>query len=154
MPSPRKISRARLAAYGVLVILVTLVAIPAYLHLGPAWQPVAVRVACAMIVIVGSTRVVRRVRRALEDDAPSPLDVAPPAPRPSAPDEQFLRLRADLVESRRSWRYFDRFVRPRLQALGATAPPPPPLPRWRWSRQRGPSWPALERLIAEAERRP
>lgn len=149
MPSHTERSPYRLAAYGVLVVLVVLAAIPAYLLVAPAWRPLAVRLACSVIVVFGCTRVVGSIRRSIEDDPPSALDAPPPPPRRPALDDRFVRLRDDLVFSRRSRHYFDTFLWPRLRRLGA-ADPAPPAER----RRRGPSLRTLERLIAEVERRP
>jgi hypothetical protein len=152
MPSPPERSRARLVAYGFLGALVMLAAIPGYLVLDPSWRPVAVRVACAVIVVIGCIRVVGRVRRSIEGDLPSALDAPPLAPRRPALDEHFLRLRNDLVFSSGSRRYFDAFLWPRLRMIGG-ADLPAPAERRRM-RRRGPSLSALDRLIAEIERRP
>ena len=152
MPSPPERSRSRLVAYGFLGALAVLAAIPGYLVLNPSWRPVAVRVACAVIVVFGCLRVVGRVRRSIEGDPPSALDAPPLAPRRPALDEHFLRLRNDLVFSRGSRRYFDTFLRPRLRRIGG-ADLPAPAERYRM-RRRGPSLNALDRLIAEIERRP
>jgi hypothetical protein len=67
-------------------------------------------------------------------------------------DEHFLRLRNDLAFSSGSRRYFDTFLWPRLRMIGG-ADLPAPAER-RGMRRRGPSLSALERLIAEIERRP
>jgi hypothetical protein len=129
---------------------VVLAAIPGYLTLGPSWQPVAVRVACAVIAITGCIRVVRGARRTIGESVLSALDAPPPAsPRPTL-DERFLRLRADLVFSRRDQRYFDAILRPRLLELGGADLPP----TMDLTARRGPSLRTLERLIAEIERRP
>jgi hypothetical protein len=130
-------------------VLVGLAAIPAYLVVAPAWRPLAVRLACAVIVIFGCTRVVGSVRRSIEDDPPSALDAPLPPRRRPVLDERFVRVRDDLVFSRRSRHYFDTFLWPRLRKLGA-AEPAPPAER----RRRGPSLRTLERLIADIERRP
>lgn len=151
MPSHTEWSRYRLAVYGLLAVLVVLVTIPGYLILEPSWRPVAVRLACAVIVVIGSTRVVGAVRRSIEGHLPSALDAPPPAPRRPTLDERFLRVRDDLVFSTRSRRYFDVFLWPRLRTLGG-ADVPPPVER-RGTRRGGPSLSALDRLIAEIERR-
>ena len=152
MPSHPERSRYRLVAYGFLCALVVLAAIPGYLVLNPSWRPVAVRVACAVIVVIGCIRVVGSVRRSMEGNSPSALDAPPPPPRRPALDEHFLRLRNDLVFSSGSRRYFDAFLWPRLRMIGG-ADLPAPAERRRM-RRRGPSLSALDRLIAEIERRP
>jgi hypothetical protein len=152
MPSPTERSPYRLVGYGFLVVLAVLAAIPGYLTLDPTRRPVAMRLACALIVIVGCARMVGAVRRSIEADAPSALDAPPPAPRPPALDERFLRLRDDLAFSRGSRRYFDVFLWPRLRGL-AGADLRAPAER-RGILRGGPSWRELEHLIAEIERRP
>ena len=148
MPSRPERSRSRLIGYGFLSVLVVLAAIPGYLVLGPAWRPVAVRAACALIVVIGCVRVVGRVRRSLEDGAPSALDAPPPAPRGPALDERFLRVRDDLVFGSGNQRYFQVFLWPRLRTLGGDDLAVPAM-----RRRRGPSLRTLGRLIAEIERR-
>jgi len=150
MSPPPERSLAALAARGFLAVLVLLVAIPAYLALSPVWRPIGLRAACALLVVTGCLRVVRAVRGAVGRPAPSPLD-APPAPAPEVDvDERFLRLRDDLIYSRRSRRYFDVVLWPRIREL-AGAPLSPPPARRRLPRI-GPSLYTLERLIGDAER--
>ena len=144
--------RLRLIAYGFLAALVALAIMPAYLWLDPAWRPLAVRFACALIVVVGCRRVLLHVRHAMEGDPSSALDAPAPAHHPPELNERFLRLRDDLVFSHRSRHYFDVFLRPRLRGLGDEDVPPAPEPRV--GRRRGPSWPALERMISHVEQRP
>jgi hypothetical protein len=142
-------SRYRLAAYALVTAIVLLAAIPCYLLLDPFWRPLALRVAGAGLVVAGCVRLVGRVRRSLDEDPASALDGPPPVPRASALDERFLRLRDDLVFSTRSRHYFDAFLWPRLQKLGAGVEPPP---ERRGPRRRGPSLAALNRLISGIER--
>jgi len=151
MPSRTERSPYRLAAYGFLVVLVGLAAIPGYLSLEPSWRPLAIRLACALGVVIGCSRVIGGVRRSLEGHPPSALDGPPPAPRRRTLDERFVRVRDDLVFSTRSRRYFDAHLWPRLRALGGAELPPP---AERAGTRRGPSLRALERLIAEIEKRP
>jgi hypothetical protein len=150
MSPPPERSLAGLVARGFLVVLALLVAIPAYLALSPAWRPIALRAACALLVVAGSLRVVRAVRGSVGRPAPSLLD-APTAPSPEVEvDERFLRLRDDLIYSRRSRRYFDAVLWPRMNELaGAPLSRPPErrqLPRL------GPSLYTLERLVGDVER--
>ena len=148
MPSRTEKPPLRFVVYGFLLVFAVLAAIPGYLALGPSWRPVAVRTVCALIVIVGCVRIVGRVRRAQNDDAPSVLDAPPPPHRGPAFDERFLRLRDDLVFSSANRRYFEVFLRPRLCALAGSD-----LPATAERRRRGPSLRELSRLIAEIERR-
>ena len=148
MPAER--SRTRVAAYALLAVVAALGVIPGYLLVPPDWRPLTVRLACAAVVIVGCVRIVGRVRRASDAEARSPLDEPRPAPRRPVQDERFVRVRDDVVFSTRSRGYFETILWPRLRKLGAPAPPA----EHRWPARRGPSLRALERVIAELERRP
>jgi hypothetical protein len=151
MPPPAERSLGRRAAQALLALLLVLAAIPAYLALDPWWQAVAVRVGCALAVMAGGLHLRRAVRRAIGEDARSPLDASPaPAPPPDL-DGGYLRARDDVVWSTRSRRYFDAILWPRLLALagGHLA-----RPAARTGTRRGPSLRALERAIAQVERRP
>lgn len=151
MPSRAERSR-RLLAHGIVAALLVLAALVAYLTMSPGWRPFVVRLVCTAVVIAGSVRAIRTVRRAIEDEPPSVLDVSRPAPSASERDEAYRRLRDDLVFSHRSQQYFDAILWPRLVELaGDTLPRPRERRR---TRRRGPSLEALEALIAEAEKRP
>jgi hypothetical protein len=151
MPSRAERSR-RLLAHGIVAVLLALVAIVAYLTMAPGWRPFGVRVACTALVIVGCLRALRAVRRAIEAEPPSELDVPRPAAPASERDEIYRRLRDDLVFSHRSQQYFEAILWPRLLELtGGDLPRPR---EGRRTRRRGPSLQALEALIAEAEKRP
>jgi hypothetical protein len=151
MPLPADRSARRLVARGLLALLLVLVAFPVYLVLTPSWRPMAVRLACALIVAAGCVRARRRVRQAIGAHLPSALDTPPPTSPAPQIDSQFLRVRDDVALSIRSRPYFDRVLWPRLLALagGSLAPPA----GRRWIRRRGPSPGALAKLIAEAESR-
>jgi hypothetical protein len=140
--------RYRLAAYALATAIVFLAAIPGYLMIDPSLRPLILRLAGAAIVIAACVRLVGHVRRSLDADAASALDAPPPAPRAPALDERFLRLRDDLVFSTRSRHYFDAFLWPRLQKLGAVVAPPVERRR----RRRGPSLDAIDRVITGIER--
>lgn len=139
------------AARGFVTVLVVLAAIPAYLTLAPSWRPLAARVACAALVGIGCTRLIRSVRGSLEGSPPSALDA--PAAKASLPelDERFLRLRDELRFSTRSRHYFDSILLPQLtQLAGHDLPPPPTRRRFR---RDGPSVSALAALITRGETR-
>lgn len=141
----------RLLAHGIVAALLVLAAIVAYLTMAPSWRPFVVRLACTTMVIVGCVRALRGVRRAIDGEPPSELDVPRPAPPPSERDGAYRRLHDDLVFSNRSQQYFEAILWPRLVELaGDTLPRPVERPR---TRRRGPSLEALETLIAEAEKR-
>ena len=108
MPSPADRSARRLVGRSLLAMLLVLVAIPVYLVLAPSWRPITVRLACALIVAAGCVRAIRRVRRAIGEDAPSALDAPPPSSPAPELDPRFLRARDDVVFSTRSRPYFDR----------------------------------------------
>lgn len=150
MPSRTERSR-RLLAHGTVAALLALVAIVAYLTIAPGWRPFGVRLACTALVIVGCLRALRAVRRAVEAEPPSELDVPRPAAPASERDEIYRRLRDDLVFSHRSQQYFEAILWPRLLNLaGGDLPQPREARR---TRRRGPSLHALEALVAEAEKR-
>jgi len=134
-----------------MVLLLVLVAIPAYLALAPSWRTLAVRLGCAAIVMAVCVRLTRSVRDSIDEQPVSVLD-APPQPS-AAPelDERFLRLRGDLIASTRSRQYFDAILWPRLLGIaGETLPRPA---ERRGLRRLGPSLTAIERLMVEAEKR-
>jgi hypothetical protein len=144
---PAEGSRYRLAAYALATAIVLLAAIPGYLMLDPSLRPLILRLAGAALVVAACVRLVGHVRRSLDAVAASALDAPPPAPRAPALDERFLRLRDDLVFSTRSRHYFDAFLWPRLEKLGAVTAPPVERRR----RRRGPSLGAIERVITGLE---
>src|SRR5712691_4472918 len=78
MPAQAERSPRRRAGRAILDAVVVLAVTPAYLALSPPWQPVAVHLACAAIVIAGCVRVLRLARSAMEAAPPSPLDAPPP----------------------------------------------------------------------------
>jgi len=151
MQPPPERSLGRAAAQAFVAVLLLLGAIPAYVGLSPSWRPVAVRAACALLVVAGCVRVVRAVRSAVGHPPPSPLDAAPAPPPELVLDDRFLRQRDDLVYSARSRRYFDAILWPRIQELAGASLPQPAARRH--LRRRGPSLRTLERLIALAETR-
>ena len=151
MPSHPERSSYRWVAQGLLVLLLVLAAIPGYLILTPSWRTLAVRLGCAMIVVAVCVRLTRRVRRSIEEQPVSALEAPPPPPPAPELDERFLRLRGDLIASTRSRRYFDAILWPRLLGLAGESLPQPA--ERRGLRRLGPSLSAVERLIAEAEKR-
>jgi hypothetical protein len=152
MAAATKRSRRRLVGRAVVATLLALVALPVYLGTSPSWRPAAMRLSCAVVVTVGCAHARRWARDALVTHAVSPFD-APPSPSPAAElDAGFLRLHDDLIASRRSRRYFEMILWPRLSALAGAELPRPAAPRG--LSRRGPSLHALEGLIALIERRP
>lgn len=152
MPAPTERSGRRLAGGAIVAALLALVALPIYLSISPAWRPAAVRLACAVVVVVGCARARRWARDALAPPPISPFDAPPPPPAGAELDARFLRLRDDLVASTRSRRYFDVILWPRLSALAGGELPRPA--ERRFPSRRGPSPSALGALVALVERRP
>jgi hypothetical protein len=150
MPARAEPSPRRRAGRAILAALVVLAATPAYLALSPPWQPVAVRLSGAAIVIAGCVRLLRLARSAMEAAPPSPLDKPPPPAAAPALDARFLALRDDVTHGMRSRRYFDRILWPRLSRLAGRDLARPP--EGRGLRRRGPSMSALTRLVSEIER--
>ena len=150
MPSAERVA-LRLISRAFVTSVVILAAIPAYLTLAPSWRPLATRMACAALVVVGCARLIRSVRSSLEGHPPSALDA--PAAKAQAPelDERFLRLRDELVFSTRSRHYFNSIFWPQLTKL-AGADVPRPATR-RGFRRDGPSLSALQGLITTVEKR-
>jgi hypothetical protein len=139
----------RLAGRAILTALVLLAAMPAYLTLDPSWRPLAVRLACALIVVGGFLRARRWVREAMAGDAGSPIDAPRPAPPAPEMDARFMALRDDVIASARSRRYFDVVLWPRLRDLaGGDLPCPRERRGMRW---RGPSLSALASVIRRIE---
>jgi hypothetical protein len=151
MPPRAEQSPLRLLADAFQVVLLALAAMAMYVWLEPSWRGPAVRLGCAVIVVVGSSRVIRGLRRSLDADAPSPLDAARVAA--SAPElhEGFVKLRDEIAVSTRSRRYFDLTLWPRLLALCGPGLAPPA--RRRGILSDGPSVRAIERLVANVEER-
>jgi hypothetical protein len=138
-------------APGLLAVLIGLAAIPVYMTLAPGWRPVAIRVACAALVIAGCVRVTRMLRSRVEPRPPSALDAAPRPARAPELDDRFVRLRGDVRASLRSRRYHDVVLWPRLVGLAGSGLRPPPERRGlRWL---GVSAREIERAIAEVEKR-
>jgi hypothetical protein len=152
MPAPANRSGRRLIGLAIVATLLALVVLPGYLLIPPSWRSAVVRLAGAVVVAVGCVYVRRWARDALAAHAISPFD-APPAPPPAAQlDASFRKLHDDLIASTRSRRYFDVILWPRLSALtGAELPRPA---ERRVASRPGPSLHAIERIIAEIERRP
>src|SRR2546427_2777301 len=150
MPAQAERSPRRRAGRAILAALVVRGAPPAYLALSPPWQPVAVRLSCAAIVIAGCVRVLRLARSAMEAEPLSPLDAPPPPAALPELDARFLALRDDVTHGMRSRRYFDRILWPRHCGLADTDLPRPP--EGPGLSRRGPSMSALARLVTEIER--
>jgi hypothetical protein len=143
--------RGRLAGRAILAAIALLVAIPAYLTLDRSWRPLAVRLACALLVIAGAARARRWVREALAASDDSPIDAPPAAPPAPEMDARFMALRDDVIASARSRRYFDVVLWPRLLDLAGEELPRPPARRaLRWL---GPSLSTLSAVIGRIERR-
>jgi hypothetical protein len=128
---------------------VLIAAAPVYIYMEPPWRPLIARLAGGLVA--GSA--ILQLRRALADRLelapPSALDEAlrRPVADPAVP-ARFDDLLQDIKAARRSRRYFDEVLWPRLSAL-APDPPAPPPPR----RGRGPTLRELDQIVAQIERR-
>lgn len=137
----------RAAVLGGVVLLAT---VPVYVYVEPAWRALVVRLAAALVL--GTTLL--HLRRALVDH----LDRAPASaldearvrrgPGPGVP-HRFQDLINDVRAARRSRRYFEQVLWPRLAAL-SSAPLEPPPPR----RGRGPSLAGLRAVVEAIEKQP
>jgi len=151
MPARAEGSRRSLAGRAIAAALLVLAALPVYLTLEQSWRPIALRLACAVVVAAGCVRARRWVRETVEPHAISAVDAPPREPPAPELDARFMRLRDDLIASTRSRRYFDVILWPRLSKLaGADLPRPA---KRRGIPRLGPSLHALEGLIAEIEGR-
>ena len=137
----------RAAVLGGVVLLAT---VPVYVYVEPAWRALVVRLAAALVL--GTTLLhLRRVLVDLLDRAPaSALDEARVrrGPGPGVP-HRFQDLINDVRAARRSRRYFEQVLWPRLAAL-SSAPLEPPPPR----RGRGPSLAGLRAVVEAIEKQP
>jgi hypothetical protein len=135
------------AVLGGVVLLAT---VPVYVYVEPAWRALVVRLAAALVL--GTTLL--HLRRALVehlDRAPaSALDEARVrrGPGPGVP-HRFQDLMNDVRAARRSRRYFEQVLWPRLAALSSA---PLELPPTR--RGRGPSLSGLRAVLEAIERQP
>ena len=135
------------AVLGGVVLLAT---VPVYVYVEPAWRALVVRLAVAFVL----GAILLQLRRALVDH----LDRAPASaldearvrrgPGPGVP-HRFLDLINDVRAARRSRRYFEQVLWPRLTAL-SSAPLEPPPPR----RGRGPSLAGLRAVLEALEKQP
>jgi hypothetical protein len=137
----------RCAVLGGVVFLAT---VPAYVYVEPAWRALVARLAAALVL--GSTLLqLRRVLvEHLERSRASALDEARvrPGPGPGVP-HHFLDLMNDVRAARRSRRFFEQVLWPRLQALSSA-----PLRRPPARRGRGPSLAGLGEVLDALERQP
>ncbi|HEU4371718.1 MAG TPA: hypothetical protein VFV05_26140 [Methylomirabilota bacterium] len=142
-------SLARIAVRCALLAAVVLLAsVPVYVYVEPPWRALVARLASALVV--GGTLL--QLRRALVDRlgqaGASALDEARGgrAPEPSVP-HHFLELVGDVRAARRSRRYFEDALWPRLAALAAH-----PVARPRGRPGRGPGLARLRAVIAAIEK--
>jgi hypothetical protein len=144
-------SLARIAVRGaVLGGGVFLAAVPAYVYVEPAWRPVVARLAAALVLGTLLLRLRRMLVEYLQRGRASALDEAHArrGPGPGVP-HRFLDLMNDVRAARRSRRFFEQGLWPRLAAL-ASAPLPQPPAR----RGRGPSLASLRRILDALEKQP
>jgi hypothetical protein len=139
---------------------VALVALPVAYAADPAFRPVVVRLAVALVLAVALGQLVTAARRWVDGQSPPPAshrraEAAHPEP---ALDRQFLELLDGVRYSRASETYWRRVLWPRLSALAERLPPGPALvepgrSRMRRLLGRGPALPALRALVSRLEER-
>ena len=135
------------AVLGGVVLLAT---VPVYVYVEPGWRALVARLAAALVL--GTTLL--HLRRALIDHVErhraSALDEARDrrGPGPGVP-HHFLDLVNDVRTARRSRRYFEQVLWPRLAALTSA-----PLVRPPGRRGRGPSLAGLREVVDVIERQP
>ena len=106
------------ARAAVLAGVVCLAAAPVYIYVESPWRPAVARLAAALVLGVTLLQLRRAVADRLALDGGSPLDEALRRPEPaSAVPLRFEDLISDLRTARRSRRYFERALWPRLTAL-------------------------------------
>jgi hypothetical protein len=135
------------AVLGGLVLLAT---VPVYVYVEPAWRPLVARLASGLVLGVALLQLRRAVIDRLEAPGESALDAARVRrrPEPGVP-HHFLDLMSDVRTARRSRRYFDEVMWPRLTAFTSA-----PLERPPARRGRGPGLAGLRALIDAIEKRP
>jgi hypothetical protein len=144
-PLPR--IAVRCAVLGGMVLLAT---VPVYVYVEPEWRALVARLAAAFVL--GTTLL--QLRRALVDHLArgraSALDEARVrrGPGPGVP-HRFLDLVNDVRTARRSRRYFEQVLWPRLTAFSSA-----PLVRPPARRGRGPSLASLRGVVDVIERQP
>jgi hypothetical protein len=158
MPPPRERRWPRVAV-GYLLFLLVLSGITAFAYeaASPTYQPLVVRFAAALLLVVVLLHVKSWFRGDPLWDPPSAFENAL-VPDRVAPkfDASLVRLRGELADSVKSRSYFDRVLWPHLQAIAAARQSggdeiePPPKGRLSW---RGPSASALAALISRLEER-
>ncbi|HEX9822029.1 MAG TPA: hypothetical protein VGD07_20715 [Methylomirabilota bacterium] len=144
-------SLPRIAVRGALLGGVVLLAtVPVYVYVEPAWRALVARLASALVLGGLLLQLRRALAERLAQAGPSPLDEARArrGPEPAVP-HHFLDLVSDVRAARRSRRYFEEVLWPRLAAFTAR-----PLVRPPGRRGRGPSLARLREVIALLEKQP
>jgi hypothetical protein len=143
------------AGYALLLAIVAAVTSFLYDTVAPANQPIAVRLAVALVVGVVLLHLRAHFRSDPRWEPPSAFEDAlnAPAPPPKL-NAAFVKLREEVVNGAASRSYFDKILWPRLAALararGQEIEMPPSADR-RWP-DRGPSRRAIAALIERLER--
>jgi len=134
----------------VLAAVVLLATVPVYVYVEPSWRALVARSASAFVLGVALLQLRRALADRLKDGGDSALDAARDqwGPAPSVP-HHFLDLASHVRAARRSRRYFERVLWPRLEALT-----PWPLVRPSVRRGRGPSLASLREVISAIEKQP
>jgi hypothetical protein len=144
-------SLPRIAARGALLGGVVLLAtIPVYVYVEPSWRGLVARLASALVLGGLLLQLRRALAERLAQAGAAALDEARRrrGPEPAVP-HHFLDLVNDVRAARRSRRYFEEVLWPRLAAFT-----PRPLVRPPGRRGRGPSLARLREVIASIEKQP
>ena len=134
----------------ILGVVVALAVLPLYVWAEPSWRPLVARLAAGLVLGVAILQIRRVLVERAEAGGSSALDAARFARggEPGVP-HHLVELVSDVRTARRSRRYFEAVMWPRLEALAGRALPPPPR-----RRGRGPSLADLRRVIGDIEARP
>jgi len=137
---------------------VSLVALPVGYAADPAFRPVVVRLAVALVLAVALGQLLTAALRWVDAQSPPPARQAAEAHPEPALDRQFLELLDGVRSSRASETYWRRVLWPRLTALAERLPPGPALvepgrSRMRRLLGRGPALSALRALVSRLEER-
>ena len=147
MRGERSLARiaARCALLGAVVLLAT---VPVYVYVEPPWRALVARLASALVVVGALLQLRRALVDRLGPAGASALDEARGrrAPEPGVP-HHFLDLVGDVRAARRSRRYFEEVLWPRLVALAAHPVARPP-----GRPGRGPGLARLRAVIAVIEK--
>ena len=134
----------------ILGAVVALAALPLYVWAEPSWRPLVARLAAGLVLGVAILQFRRVLIERAEAGGSSPLDAARFAREAEAGiPHHLVELASDVRTARRSRRYFEAVMWPRLEALAGRPLTTPPR-----RRGRGPTLADLRRIIGDIEARP